>query len=119
MRYEPLIAQLKRHEGERQDLHKCPAGYWSIGYGHNLQAKGISKDIANLILLEDLADAEEQVRKHIHVKRLSDARLGVLINMAFNLGMHGLLGFKQFLYFLSMDDYERAADEMLDSRWAT
>mgnify|MGYP001452057523 FL=1 len=119
MRYEPLIAQLKRHEGERLDLHKCPAGYWSIGYGHNLQAKGISKDIANLILLEDLADAEEQVRKHIHVKRLSDARLGVLINMAFNLGMHGLLGFKQFLYFLSMDDYERAADEMLDSRWAT
>lgn len=116
--YEPLINQVKRHEGLRLDLHKCPTGYLSIGYGHNLEAKGITEKTAEFILLDDLADAEEQVRKHIHVKRLSDARLGVLINMAFNLGIHGLLGFKQFLYFLSMDDYERAADEMLDSRWA-
>lgn len=118
MNYQKLISQAKRHEGKRLDLHKCPAGYWSIGYGHNLEAKGISQAIADQLLLEDLAEAETAVRKLIPIERLNDARVGVLINMAFNLGMSGLLQFKRFLYYLAMDDYERAADEMLDSRWA-
>ena len=118
MNYQKLISQAKRHEGKRLDLHKCPAGYWSIGYGHNLEAKGISQAIADQLLLDDLAEAETAVRKHISIEHLNDARIAVLINMAFNLGMAGLLKFKLFLYYLSMGDYERAADEMLDSRWA-
>ena len=81
--YQKLISQAKRHEGKRLDLHKCPAGYWSIGYGHNLEAKGISQAIADQLLLDDLAEAETAVRKHISIEHLNDARIAVLINMSF------------------------------------
>lgn len=116
--YRKMFMQVQRHEGKRLDLHKCPAGKWTIGYGHNLEANGIPEHIANDLLQWDLIQAEIAVKKHLHVERLNKPRLAVLINMAFNLGISGLLQFKNFIYYLSMDNYERAADEMLDSRWA-
>jgi len=116
--YQKMLVQVQRHEGKRLDLHKCPAGKWSIGYGHNLEANGIPEHVANALLQHDLIQAETLVRKYIPVERLNKARLAVLINMAFNLGIHGLLSFKKFLYYLSMDNYQRAADEMLNSKWA-
>ena len=51
-------------------------------------------------------------------KNLSDARQRVLVNMCFNLGLTRLLGFKKFLAALEAEDWDRAAEEMLDSKWA-
>jgi len=41
----------------------------------------------------------------------------VLIDMCFNLGMAGLLGFQKMIEALERGYYERAADEMVNSRW--
>jgi len=49
--------------------------------------------------------------------RLSPLRKKVVANMRFNLGASGLLGFKRMHAALGRDDYEAAADEMVDSRW--
>lgn len=43
----------------------------------------------------------------------------VLINMAFNLGLKGLLGFKNTLNFVKLKDYEKAARNMMLSLWYT
>jgi len=51
-------------------------------------------------------------------KQLSQPRFGVLVNMAFNLGIHGLMSFRRMLAALQTGDYEAAAVEMLSSRWA-
>jgi lysozyme len=45
-------------------------------------------------------------------------RQAVLLNMAFNLGVGGLLGFKRALGAMRIEDYARAGTEMLDSTWA-
>jgi lysozyme len=49
---------------------------------------------------------------------LSDPRQAVILDMSFNLGLNGLLEFKEMLAALKAGDYERAADEMLNSKWA-
>lgn len=47
------------------------------------------------------------------------ARAEVLINMAFNMGVKGLLKFRRMLDAVRADDYDKAATHMLDSRWAS
>ena len=49
---------------------------------------------------------------------MDDARLGVLIEMCYNLGLSGLAGFKKMLAAVEAGDYKKAAKEMLDSKWA-
>ena len=50
--------------------------------------------------------------------KLGDVRREVLVNMSFNLGYPRLSGFVKFQQALLEGDYETAADEMLDSKWA-
>jgi lysozyme len=50
---------------------------------------------------------------------LSESRQQVLIDMAFNMGTHGLLGFQRMLSAIKEGDFDNAAEEMLDSRWAS
>ena len=115
----PLKDQLKRHEGRRLDLYKCPAGKWTIGYGRNLEARGISRDEAELMLDNDIKFYTEQVEKSLPWAKtdLNEARKSVLVNMAFNMGMVGLLGFKKMLAAARRGDYVSAAAEMVMSDW--
>ena len=49
---------------------------------------------------------------------LSTNRQNVLVNMAFNLGIYGLLRFKKMLLAVEKQDWDEAANQMLDSRWS-
>jgi hypothetical protein len=51
-------------------------------------------------------------------REMDEARQGVLLNMAFNMGVPRLMGFKKALGAMSIGDYARAGTEMLDSKWA-
>lgn len=112
--------QLKVHEGIRLKVYKCPAGKLTIGYGRNLEDNGISEQEACLLLDSDIYKCVEQLRKHIPkiYDNLTANRKAVLINMCFNLGINGLLGFKQTLAFIEAGEYEKAANAMLASKWA-
>ncbi|GBL02944.1 glycoside hydrolase family protein [Glaciecola sp. KUL10] len=118
MNYENLIEQVKLHEGLRLKPYKCTANRLTIGYGRNLDDKGISVQEAEEMLLADLAEVEQSLIKHNFFNRLDEVRQAVLINMAFNLGVIGLLRFKNMITALITRDYETAANEMLDSKWA-
>ena len=111
-------AYLRRYEGFSKLPYKCPTGHLTIGYGHNLE-NGISKEAAEFILQEDLARAERAVKNSFPWWwKLDDARQFVLVDMAFNMGLAGLKGFKKMLAAVEQGDYQTAAKEMLASKWA-
>lgn len=119
MDYSRITETLKRHEGVKLKPYQCTSGKLTIGCGRNLEDKGISEYEALMMLHCDILESEKDVLKNIDFyKSLNDARQEVLVNMCFNLGISGLLGFKKFLSYLSKKDYKNAASEMLKSTWA-
>ena len=120
-----LIKMIKRHEGLNLMPYNDTVGELTIGYGHNLDANGITVDIAELLLEKDIEIAINELQKIFIVNHrpnkkfyLNRTRENVLINMSFNLGYNGLLGFKRMWEALKAGDFDKAAVEMLDSKWA-
>ena len=125
---ELFLSQIKRHEGLRLEAYVCSAGALTIGYGHNLEAqpiKGlgakseITPEEANSILVRDCRSFAKQLDKSLQGWRdLCLPRQAVLLNMAFNLGVPGLLGFRRMLDAVGRGHWHTAHDEMLGSKWA-
>lgn len=110
--------QLERDEGFRQFPYRDTMGIPTVGIGRNLEHVGISKKEAIFLLQNDVARLIAGLRNVFPwFDYLSEVRKGVLINMAFNMGVSRLLGFKKMLNALESSDYEQAAKEMLDSQW--
>ena len=119
LNYEKLAARVRRNEGLSYLPYRCSAGALTIGYGHNLDARGIDIEVAELLLKQDLEIAEKEVKNaFIWWPKLDDARMGVLVEMCFNLGISRLVGFKKMLVAVEAGNYKTAAKEMLDSKWA-
>lgn len=113
-----LKSQLKRHEGTKLKAYQDSEGVWTIGTGRNLQAMTITQSLADEWLKEDINIAADELNKTFPwVGNLSEPRRRVLINMAFNLGIPRLAGFKLMWKALERRDYKDAAKEMLDSKW--
>ena len=113
-------AQLVRHEGLRLKPYRCTAGKLTIGIGRNLDDRGISQKEAYAMLERDIQDCEQWLIDEIPevYNNLDEVRQSVLLNMCFNLGIKGLLEFKNTLSFIGAGDWERAANNMLASKWA-
>ena len=115
-----IKAQLIRHEGLRLKPYRCTAGKLTIGIGRNLDDRGISQKEAYAMLERDIQDCEQWLIDEIPevYNKLDEVRQSVLLNMCFNLGIKGLLEFKNTLAFIDAGDWERAANGMLASKWA-
>jgi lysozyme len=114
-----LEKQLIRHEGVRAKPYRCTAGCLTVGVGHNLDAKGLREDEIMLIFRNDLKEVEDALCEHLPwFTSLDDVRRDVLLNMGFNLGVAGLLAFKQTLEHVRLGQYAQAADRMMKSKWA-
>ena len=115
-----LAAELTRDEDERLRMYIDTVGKATIGVGRNLTDKGIRKDDSALMLSNDIAETTASLNQRLPWwNTLTDARQRVLANMAFNMGMGGLLGFKNTLELVRTGKYSAAADAMLQSKWAT
>jgi len=115
-----ILDQLRRDEGLRLTPYKDTVGKLTIGYGRNLDDVGINRAEADYLLLNDVAAVSEALKKLLPwTNCLDDARRAVLINMAFNMGIVGLLNFKNTLVHVQAGEYEKAAAHMLASKWAT
>jgi lysozyme len=125
-----LIAQLKRDEGCRRVAgglldYRDSKGLWTRGYGHLLvpqpdphTPKVISEADATALLVNDLKRHGAEVYDALPWIREHDVAVeDAVLNMAFNLGVPRLLGFKGFLTALRGNDYTMAVIEMLDSKW--
>ena len=114
-----LIEQLKIHEGLRLKPYQCTAGKWTIGYGRNLEDNGITKFEAEQLLTHDVAGVIMQLSDAIDGWHcLNEARKAVLVNMAFNMGVNGLMKFKKTLGYVRLKMYKEAGVEMMDSKWS-
>ena len=114
--------QIKQDEGLVLHSYADTLGYATIGYGRLVDQRkggGISEDEA-LYLLKNDVNARLNVLENAidFFARLDDARKAVLLNMSFQLGITGLLKFKNTLAKIEMGDYDGAADNMLKSLWA-
>lgn len=116
-----LIEQLYRDEGEILNAYQDSLGFWTIGIGRLIDVRkggGISHEEAGLLLLNDIKKHTDAVVARLPwVFQLSPARLGVLVNMHFQLG-DGLFGFVNTLQLIQDGKYGLAATEMLKSKWA-
>ena len=117
-----LASQLERDEGFVGYAYTDSLGYLTIGFGRLVDKSkggGITRDEARYLLKNDISRCAAEVESALPWTRLlDDARHGVLVNMAFNLGVGGLLGFRKFLKALEARDFVSAAVEMMDSQWA-
>ena len=121
---EKLTAQLRRDEGVKAAAYQDHLGYWTIGVGRLIDSRkpgaGLRPDEIDYLLRNDIADRVQALTKALPwFDRLDEARRGVLINMAFQLGTAGLLGFKSTLALVAAGKYTEAAEQMLKSKWAT
>lgn len=113
-----LRSQLERHEGLRLKPYRDTVGKLTVGYGRNLEDVGISRDEADFMLDNDIDQVERQLDTVDEYRDLDPVRQTVIANMAFNLGFAGLMGFKNMWSAIDRRDWDSAADEMLNSKWA-
>jgi lysozyme len=118
-----MIASLKDQLVRDEELCLKPytdsVGKLTIGVGRNLTDKGISVQEAQLLLANDISAATAELQTALPwTATLDDVRKGALLNMAFNMGIGGLLEFHDFLSKMQAGNFSGAAGAMLDSLWA-
>ncbi len=107
---------IKRHEGLRTTAYKCPAGVWTLGYGHTRyvrQGQQCTETQAEVWLMDDLRESEQAVDYLVKVP-LTDNQRGALVSFVFNVGA-GNFAASTLLRKLNAGDYAGAADEF--ARW--
>lgn len=118
MSRDKLHESIRIHEGLSLKPYRDTQGHLSIGFGKNLD-EGITIQQAYDLLDSDIDIAMSELDRAVPSWTMhSEARQDVLVEMAFNLGMPRLLGFKKMWAALEAKDYDKAAKEMQDSRWA-
>lgn len=111
-------AMVARHEGYMPNIYRCTAGKLTIGYGYNLDA-GMPEDEAHLLLRYRLNKIDGELDGRLPwYDSLPDAKKSALQDMAYQMGVAGVMKFKKFLAALEAGKWDQAAKEMLDSKWA-
>jgi len=114
-----VFKDLVRFEGFRDKPYLCSAKKLTIGYGRNLEDNGISRQEAEMMMFFDVCRIMDELNKQVNFWVHQPVVVKViLIQMAYQMGVGGLLSFKKFLNALSKRNYEIAIVEMLDSKWA-
>lgn len=112
------LLYIRQFEGFAPLPYKDSTGHLTVGYGHNLDVP-LSKQGALKLLELDVRTARENVaRVFTWFEKLNEVRQFVLVDMCFNMGLKKLSTFKKFLAALEVKNYDLAAQEMLNSRWA-
>jgi lysozyme len=122
---ETLRERIMRHEGFCEFPKPDAKEFWVVGYGHDITKDqvsryehGISAEEADQLLDEDIATATKSVAKGLPwTLDLPKICQEVLIEMAFQMGVSGLLGFKNLLFHARSGNLDGVAQSMLNSKW--
>jgi len=113
-----LKESIRRHEGWRDKAYQDSEGIWTVGYGRNLQELKIDKQLGEKWLEDDLKTARLAAERLPEYSLLTDERKDVLVEMVYNMGPSRVAGFRMMLAAIRDGDWEEAAIQMLDSKWA-
>lgn len=115
--------QLIRDEGEKLHAYQDHLGYWTLGVGRLIDARkggGISPVESRYLLDNDINTRKAALLSRLPwTASLDPVRFAVLLNMAFQMGVDGLLGFRNTLAMVMQRQYAQAAIGMLNSKWAS
>ena len=78
---------IKHFEGCRLEAYKCPAGVWTVGYGHTKGVKegdAIEQEAAEAFLIEDLESFEQAVTRLVEVP-LTQQQFDALVSWTLSL----------------------------------
>ena len=122
---------IEREEGFRPYPYLCSEGYVTAGYGTKLhKSKGMNPDDFTLKLTKNSAYAllEDEVKRIKGAlsassrgdifEHLSVERKAIILSMAYQLGVGGVLNFRNMWDSLGGMDFIKASKDMLDSKWA-
>lgn len=119
---ELLKKELLREEGKVNYAYKDHLGYLTIGIGRLIDKRkggGLSDSECLYLLGNDISEKQEKLFKALPwLKRHPEPVQRALMNMAFQMGVGGLLKFKRTLDFIKKKDYTNAANNALKSKWA-
>ncbi len=125
-KYAEIIIKLE--EGWRQREYHCSEGFRSIGYGRKLSNVKF-EPLGNTVAIEKeeivfvrqrIADiiSKLSVNKKIAWCKCNEQRQAILISLAYQVGVDGILKFKKMWTALESSNFEEASRQMLDSLWA-
>ena len=110
---------LIRHEGLRLKPYRDPKSKLTIGVGRNLDDVGITRAEALMLLDNDIATVQRDVKRAFPwFPGLDPVRKDFVLDMVFNLGLPRFRRFEKSIASIRAGDWENAAREMLKSRWA-
>ncbi len=129
MNIDKLREQLKIDEGVKYEVYNDHLGYPTFGIGH-LVVEGdeehgkpvgtpVSEERVNSVFDSDVATYISESKKVFpNLESLPEEAQQVIVNMCFNMGAPRLGQFKKFIAGVNSGDWNTAAVEMMDSRWA-
>ena len=123
MNLQTIKDRIKRHEGYRDMVYEDHLGFKTVGYGHLVVEDGFipgiqySKKELEEVFEKDFAIAVQGANKLVGDFDIDDDAFGVVVEMCFQLGFPRVSKFVKFLAALKNQDYARAANEMLLSKW--
>jgi lysozyme len=107
------VARSKINEGFRARKYIDPRGFESIGYGFNIDA-GITQRAAAALLAAQAQEIGDSLSAFAWYPA-DETRRSVFIELAFNLGINGLLHFPATLHASAAGDWQGAHDQLLNS----
>lgn len=116
-----IIKDLKRDEGFVPHAYQDHLGYWTLGYGFLVDERkgGIPDDVAEYWLDRNVDMLIASLRAALPCfDEYPEGVRRALCNMCYQLGLSGLLNFRDTLSLLNEGKYTEAADEALNSKWA-
>ena len=116
--FKALIDRITENEGYRQDVYECSNGIPTVGIGFALKDLDVAPDEAYEIVKLVANRHLRWTEKLSWYVNLPPKINGILIEMAFQMGMKGVGYFRKMLAAMEKADWEEAAKEMLDSKWA-
>lgn len=117
-----MLAELTSDEGRVLHAYQDHLGWWTLGVGRLIDKRkggGISEAESDMLLGNDVARIAAALDDRLPWWRTSSPeRQRALLNMAFQMGVEGLLKFKNTLAMAERGDWDGAADNALKSLWA-
>ena len=117
--YERAKAKIVMEEDSVNKMYLCPAGYRTIGIGHNLDVNPISDEAIDVIFRDDLNKVVEQLDEYFAWWRQKPTTVQVvLLDFVFNVGIGTARKFKHTMGMMERGEYKSASYALLQSLYA-
>ena len=118
---------IAREEGFSASPYLCSEGYPTVGYGQRIGPQGVDvslyefeipEPVARQWLQENIRQIENSLSRYSWYQQCNADRAAVLVSMAYQIGLSGLLRFRKMIAAIEDNDWPEAERQALDSRWA-